>query len=261
MKDQHIIDLLPEYLDGTLSSVEKQAVKTHIQDCASCQTGYEETKQIFQAFEIEKSLQLSAVVRNNFFAQIETEKVKSGAEISLNTNSKNYWSLALKVAAGIALLFGAFQLGNYQKQIKIDQKIALIEAEQNEFKQMAMLSLMENQSASKRILGVNYIDEINKPDDAIVLALTERMLHDENINVRLTAVEALGRFSSSKSVKDAFITALGTEEDPAIQITIIHILVKIQEKEVVNPMRKLLKKEETQPFVKQEIESLLPNII
>ena len=87
------------------------------------------------------------------------------------------------------------------------------------------------------------------------------MLYDENTNVRLTAVEALREFANSEAVKEAFITALQNEKDPSIQITLIHTLVEIQEKKAIQPMRRLLEQQETQPFVKQQIESLLPKII
>ena len=124
-----------------------------------------------------------------------------------------------------------------------------------------MLSLMENQSASRRIQGVNLIEEFTIPDEAIITALANRMLFDNNTNVRLSAVEALGKFTQSDTVKKTFITALETEKDPSIQITIIHTLVTIQEKKAIAPMQRLLEQEETQPFVKQQIKSLLPSII
>ena len=262
MKEQHIIAYIPDYLDGLLKEDKRRQVETHIDACDTCRKAFDEMQILFKAFEAEESSEPSPTVRENFFAQIEQEKEQDVTLVQLRPNKKNnLWLTPLKIAAGLALLIGAFQWGTYRSQLKTNQKIAALEQQQNEIRQTAMLSLMENQSASKRILGVNYIEELNKPDEAIVAALAERMLQDENINVRLTAAEALGRFSASQSVKRAFIQALKSEKDPAIQITIIHILVKIQEKNAVDPMRELLEKEETQPFVKQEIKSLLPNII
>ena len=66
---------------------------------------------------------------------------------------------------------------------------------------------------------------------------------------------------SSETVKTAFIEALGTEKNPSIQIAIIQALVSIQEKKAIGPMQKLLEREDTQPFIKDEIKLGLPKII
>jgi HEAT repeat protein len=124
-----------------------------------------------------------------------------------------------------------------------------------------MLALLENKSASKRIRGIQYIEEFSQPDPEIVKALVMRMLNDENINVRLTAVNVLQRFIASETVKNGYIKALEIEKDPSIQITIIQLLVKIQEKKALKPMQKLLELNETHSFVKEEIKAILSNII
>ena len=84
---------------------------------------------------------------------------------------------------------------------------------------------------------------------------------DENDNVRLTAFEALSRFTSSEKVKEVFLEALGKEKNPSIQIAIIQVLVQIQEKKAVEPMQRLLEQEDTQPFIKEQIKTGLPKII
>ncbi|MEM0933413.1 MAG: HEAT repeat domain-containing protein, partial [Bacteroidota bacterium] len=170
-------------------------------------------------------------------------------------------SNVLKIAASIALLVTSFQIGSVFQQKKTDGDIASLENETLRMKQTVMLSLMENQSASKRIQGVNYIEEIPNPDDAVVAALANRMLYDENDNVRLTAFEALSRFTSSDKVKEVLIQALGQEKNPSIQIAIIQVLVQIQEKKAVGPMQRLLEQEDTQPFIKEQIKTGLPKII
>lgn len=152
-------------------------------------------------------------------------------------------------------------MGKYQQEEKSGKEIALLTNESMQVKQMAMLSLMENKSASKRIQGVNYIDEFSKPDEAIVMALADRMLYDENINVRRTAVEVLGGFTASETVKNSYIKALKIEKDPGIQIAIIQILGQLREKKAIAPMKYLLEQEDTQPYVKKQLESTLPQII
>ena len=265
MKNNHIADLIPEYLDNALSNFQKKEVEAHIKECEACKKELEELKILYGAFKKEKEVTPSARVRDNFYALLEDEKRNEHKLVALNPKaepSKNPWVInTLKTAASIALLVGAFLFGKYQQETASNKEIALLMDERLEIKQMTMLSLMENKSASKRIQGVNYIEEFSDPDEDIVKALADRMRYDENSNVRLTAVDALRKFTASETVKNAFIAALKTEKDPSIQITIIQALVKIQERKAILPMKELLEREDTQPFVKEQIKSLLPSII
>ncbi|QCX01696.1 hypothetical protein FGM00_16830 [Aggregatimonas sangjinii] len=264
-KNDHISEMLPDYLDGVLKPGEMRAIAAHLSDCESCSKELEDIKQLFQAIESETVETPSAALRTNFLEQLEEEKKslsKIDSSSSEETFAKNLWPNGLlKIAAGIALLIGAFLLGRQQTQQTANSEIALLNEEKSEFKQTAMLSLMENKSASRRIQGVNYVAESKTPDEAIIRALTDRLHYDDNVNVRAAAVGVLINFTSSTIVTKAFIAALSTESDPGIQIEIIQFLGKIQEKKAVAPMRELMEKEDTQPFVKKQIASVLPNII
>ena len=175
-------------------------------------------------------------------------------------SSDRIWGI-LKVAASVALLLSAFLLGQYAEKNTVKRNTLSLKQETLRLKQTTMIALLENQSASKRIQGVQYIEDFTAPDTTIVNALIDRLLQDEHTNVRLSAMVALSGFRDSETVKDAFIRALKTEKDPSIQIAIIQNLVQIQEKRAVEPMRDLLEQEETQPFIKEEITNALPKII
>jgi hypothetical protein len=260
MKDNHMTEILPDYVDGLLGSAQRNVVEKHLKECASCKKDLEELQVLLTTFKEEKEIIPTDRIRSEFLAFLEQEK-KRGTDIISLARRHHGASGFLKIAAGLALLIGSFFLGRFQQKQESNQAIAVLENRNLAIKEMAILSLIESQSASRRIQGVNYIEEFTHPDEEIVKALTSRMLYDENTIVRLRAVEALGRFTSSEIVKNAFITALRTEKDPSIQISIIHALAGIQEKKAILPMQQLLDQEETQPFVKQQIRSLLPDII
>ncbi|MEX0313988.1 MAG: HEAT repeat domain-containing protein, partial [Allomuricauda sp.] len=255
MKKEHVSDLLPEYLDNILPKAKAIEVEEHLSDCPTCQKELEELKMLFEAFAKETTAVPSDRLRSKFEEALEIEKASTTKVVSLSTErKKSSWaSNMLKVAASIALLVGSFQMGSLFQQRKGNEDLAFAQNESLQLKQTTMLSLMENQSASKRIQGVNYIEEFPNPDEAVVKALANRLLYDENDNVRLNAFEALSKFTSSETVKTAFIEALGMEKNPSIQIAIIQALVQIQEKKAIGPMQKLLEREDTQPFIKNEI--------
>ena len=265
MEKNHIIELLPEYLDSTLSEIQKKAVAEHLAECSICSQQYQELQELLKAIKDEATTAPSDALRSNFFGAIELEKQQSQGIHTLQptlTERKSSWAnTLLKVAASIALLVGSFIMGKKQQEQVSNKEIAQLSDESLSLKQTAMISLMGNESASKRIQGVNFIDEFNEPDEAIVNALVDRMLNDENTNVRRTAVEVLSEYTASETVKSGFISALKTEKDPGIQINIIQVLGKIQEKKAVSAMQFLLKQKDTQPYVKEELEAIIPTII
>jgi len=265
MEKNHITDLLPDYVDDLLNESEKKKVDAHLTVCDSCSQELEEFKMLFNAFKNEEETNPSQNLNISFLEQLELEKQNNSNVISMDTSSierKNNWSNNfLKIAASLALLVGTYFFGKQQQTQISNTKIAQLNNESLAYKQTAMLSLMENKSASRRIQGVNYIEEFKEPDEAIVQALADRMLHDENTNVRAAAVEVLSNYTKSERVKETFIEALSIEKDPGIQVMIIQTLGEIQEKKAAFPMRKLLGEEGTQPFVKEQIKSVLNTII
>ena len=197
MKKTHVSELLPEYLDNALSKTKTVEVEKHLSTCGECQKELEELKILFKAIANEPESIPSDKLRIKFEEALELEKETATKVVSLSKEQKNtsWASNMLKVAASIALLVGSFQMGSVFQQKKSSSDLAVVQNESLQFKQTAMLSLMENQSASKRIQGVNYIEEFPNPDEAIVNALTNRLLYDENDNVRLNAFEALSKFT------------------------------------------------------------------
>lgn len=265
MEKDHITDLLSDYLDNLLNESECKKVEAHLKVCTSCAKEFQEFKALFKAFDNQEEAVPSHNLKLNFLEQLELEKQNSSKVVSFDSTSirrKNNWTNnLLKIAASVALLIGAYFFGKQQQSQISNTEIAELTDESLTYKQTAMLSLMENKSASRRIQGVNYIEEFEEPDESIVKALADRMLYDENTNVRAAAVEVLANYTKSETVKDTFIEALKTEKDPGIQIMIIQTLGEIQEKKAATPMKELLNQEETQPFVKEQIESVLTTII
>ena len=78
------------------------------------------------------------------------------------------------------------------------------------------------------------------------------MNEDPNSNVRLAAMEALGKFSNEVRVRNALIQSLSTQKDPVVQIALIQLLVKMKEKSVVGQLEQMTKDATTMKAVKDE---------
>ncbi len=260
MKCDKIQNNILDYIEKNLSEKETAECTTHINTCKNCKAELKKMQEFLSVISTGELDHPSENLRNNFEQMLSEEKQHQETKV-VKLQPKTNWKWYLQVAASILLIVTSFLFGRYQQTAQINHQVVELTNESLVIKQTAMLALMENKSASKRIRGVQFIEEFSDPDPEIVNALVTRMLNDENINVRLTAVNALQRFITSETVKNGYIKALEIEKDPSIQITIIQLLVKIQEKKALKPMQKLLEHNETHSFVKEEIKTILSNII
>jgi len=151
------------------------------------------------------------------------------------------------------LVISSFYYGKYHNNKLASQEVAILEKEKVQLKQEITISMIENESASKRLQAVSDAEEFENPGNDILNALINKMHYDNHINVRLAAAEALAKFSDLELVRKALINAL--------QIELIQILVSIQEKRAIPSMEKLLHNEETPVYVKDQVSIGLPNLI
>jgi len=246
-KCPQIQDKLIDFLDQSLSEQEMKDIQELIDTNEACAQELEEMKKIFFDMSEEDMEQPSASLRMNFEEMLAEEKAKVHAEQSrskvINLQERISWKSYLRVAASILIVASAFVIGTMvgndnPENTQIDQVLASI----------------ENESASQRIAALNRSEDIQTIDRRILQAFIDRLLYDEKTSVRLAAVEALTKFASEEMVKVALLKALEKDTDPAIQIELIQVLTKIEEKRALTPMKELLNNEEVPEYVKKEIQ-------
>ncbi|WP_378179617.1 zf-HC2 domain-containing protein [Aquimarina sp. SS2-1] len=255
----HLID----YLDGNLDQKEHQVITAHLTTCNSCQQSLQEFQLVFDGIGQYQGELPDASLKRNFEEMLQKEKeiFDTSKVVSLHQPIKKNWKRALQIAVTIALVFSAYFFGKQQNTASFSREMAVLEKEKVQLKQEVTISLIENESASKRLQAVSYAEELEKPGNEILKALINKMFYDDQINVRLAAAEALSKFSKIEMVRKSLIDALEMEQDPGMQIELIQILVSIQEKRAVPSMEKLLQNEETPNYVKDQVIMGLPNLI
>lgn len=263
MDCKQIEEKLIDYIDKNLDPKEYDTITAHLSSCPDCQESLNELQQIFKGIENEKEEIPDQSLKTSFEEMLLTEKalLQEPKVVSLHQPSKSNWKAVIQIAATIALIVSAYFFGKQQNQESFYEEMAVLQKEKKQLKQEVTISLIENESASKRLQAVNYAEEFEKPSNDILKALINKMFYDDHINVRLAAAEALAKFSDSEMVRKSFIDALEIEKDPGMQIELIQILVSIQEKRAVPSMEKLLQNEETPSYVKDQVTIGLPNLI
>ena len=107
-------------------------------------------------------------------------------------------------------------------------------------------------SASQRLQGVRVALQMTSADDDVVQALVRTLNEDPNSNVRLAALDALGKFQIEPAVRKALIGSLSTQKDPVVQIALIQLLVRMKEKTVIKDLERMVEDEQNIKAVKDE---------
>lgn len=256
-------DLLVDFINQNLDPKTYDSIATHIESCENCSVLLNELQTVFEEIDHIPMEIPDERLKINFEKMLQKEKalLHNPKVVSLGSKTNRSWKTAIQIAATVGLVLSGYFYGKYHHDKNNPQEVAVLENETTKKNKTLALSMIENESASKRIQAVNYAEALEKPGNEILKALISKMHSDDHSNVRLAAAEALVKFSESEIVRKAFINALDTEQDPDIQIELIQILVSIQEKRAVPSMEKLLQNEETLNYVKDQVKVGLPTLI
>jgi hypothetical protein len=142
-----------------------------------------------------------------------------------------------------------------------DQQIERLSEQVSDLQEMMMLSLLETGSTTDRLKAVNLTQEMNDASRKVTNALIHTLNQDENINVRLAALEALKPYATDSSVREALIHAIAQQESPLVQISLAELMVALQEKSAVNEFEKIVESDKTPAEVKKKLKESIDVLI
>jgi hypothetical protein len=159
------------------------------------------------------------------------------------------WSAALLIL-GVAAGVGASQWFNGRERGRAD--IAGLQEEVHQMRQLVTLSLLDQQSASERLRGVDYSSRVDQSDTQVLAALLHAVNHDPSVNVRLAAVDALRKFAGNPSVKGKLDLALRKQDSPMVQLALIDFIVDERDKTAIGSLAALERNPSANKNVKEK---------
>ncbi len=176
---------------------------------------------------------------------------------------RNLWPVFGQLAAAIALLIMGYVAGTSLGKSATDQptetstELTAMRQELSELKGL----LQQGATTGQRLQAVNVAAANANPDAGLLMALVHTMHFDDNVNVRLAAVEALINYREHPQVRQALIHSLSIQTDANVQLMLIQGLTKMQEKEALPQMQELLKDPDLQQVVRQQIQESISILI
>jgi hypothetical protein len=118
-------------------------------------------------------------------------------------------------------------------------------------KQMVALSLLQQQSATDRLRGVDYTVKMPAIEPDVISALVQAVNRDPNVNVRLAAIDALTRVSGDAGVRRSLTSSLKAQDSPMVQAALIDYVSEARDKDALGVLKDLTSRQDLNPLVRQ----------
>ncbi len=113
---------------------------------------------------------------------------------------------------------------------------------------------IQKASSSEQIQLISQAERDPKAGDLIIQTLITTLNTADNVNVRMSAAEALYKMRDNPVARRALIRSLPGQSDPNVQITLIDLLVRMNAKQAVHPMQVMLMNKNLDNVVRNKLE-------
>jgi hypothetical protein len=263
---------LVDYLSSQLTATEQEELATHLAECRDCREELQAVQRVWQTLGRLPVPEPSPHVRADFYAMLDTFKMEAEPARSYSLKGLWQWWLALEIPVPVLRLvyslcligvgaIGGMWLSDARKtETANQQQIAALASQVGNMRQLMLLALIENPSASERLRAVGYTKELNDPNTRVVTALLSTLSSDPNVNVRLAALDALAPLAQAPNVRLGLVHALSQQESPLVQTALADVMVQLQERRSVKPLRELLKQDNLDQSVKSKLEQTIQTL-
>ena len=132
--------------------------------------------------------------------------------------------------------------------VQLQQQVAMLNRN-------LVLDRLENDSASKRLLGVMEASELAGSDPEVRRALLERATDDRVHSVRAAAIDAIGPQLGTPSIADELMASIEQAESPLVQLALADLVLRYGDPKQLAQLLRLTERGELHPDVAQHVKS------
>jgi hypothetical protein len=247
MQCEEISSHLADHLSGSLGEAARRELAAHIADCPACREELHQASHVWQALgaiPAERPDFRTMRARLDRALAAHTQVNPSRARPTLRRIGWRPLQVPahalLQASAALLLVALGIVLGRELLPAPAaSPDLRELSQEVRDLRQMVALSLLQEPSASERLRGVSWSNQLERPGDKVVSALIETLMQDPDVNVRLASIDALKRFTAREVVRSAAIHALDTQRSPLVQMALIDFCVETQEHTALGALRRL----------------------
>jgi hypothetical protein len=267
MTCERIREQIPECLAGQLDTASREKLIEHLETCSACRADLAELNVVWRGLEAMPQPEPGRSMRTRFVETLEAYQEgyqEAQRRQSYTGAARTWWQAswfarpAFAAAFAALLLMAGIAAGRFlaaPARPESNPEISALKGQVESLRQLVALSLLQEQSPSSRLRGVTYSYQISQPDQQVEQALLYAVNHDSNVNVRLSAVDALAKFARNPDIRRALVDSLPVQDSPLVQIAVIDLLVQLNDTEALPTLRKLAAGTQTDEAVRQRAAS------
>ena len=265
MNCERAAELLPDYLQSNVTHEQEVELEAHMELCAKCR----EEAALWRELAMIPTEQPSPQSRARFMAMLDAYREGQSQDASAATRhgiwERFSFGSLLRPAAAFAMALLLLAVGFFAGKSSTPSEprqpdLAAVQAELANMKQLVVLSMMQQQSASERLQGINWSTREPQADPRVVSALLHALRYDASVGVRLAALDALTRHSNQPQVRDGILQTLPTQKSPLVQVALIDALVEMRDKSAVRQLQQVQQDANANPAVRQRAEWALQRL-
>lgn len=257
---------LADWLGDRLPDSDRARLEMHLKQCPACEAEANSVRQLWQLMGDLPTPEPGATARVRFQTMLDTYKEtvtdqKESVVDTLLAKLRLLWTpkFAYRLAYSLVMVSVGLAGGYWLNQAATpatayQQQIDTLSTQVQEMRQMMLLSGLENPAASERLRAVSYTEEISQVNAQVVEALLTTLNNDQNVNVRLVTLEALAKLADNPKVREGLVQSITRQDSPLVQSALADVMVKLQEKRSIKPLRQLLRDDHLNGLVKGKIE-------
>ncbi len=267
---EQMAELLPDYLQQALAPEADDRMEQHLRSCAECR----ELVAMWNRLGLLPQEQPGDHLRDRFAAMLHAYREARGEAPQLETPGKKVlpflarpaWQRWVAVAAcGLLLLGGGFMAGrgfgsDHSGETGLGDDVATLRRELADMRQLMVLSMLQQQSASERLQGISYTTQQGQLDPRVLEALLAALRYDANVDVRLAALDALSRHGAQPRVQEGIVQALQPQQSPLVQVALIDQIVETKDRDARQRLQQIKQDPKLHPVVRQRVDWALSRL-
>ena len=194
----------------------------------------------------------STAMDDRFYAMLEGEMRRKGFLVLMKNRFTDARFLLRVAVVTLVFVVGA-GIGRYYGSSLEDNQVKELSHQLTALREMMLLSLLEKDAATERLKAVNLTHEMTTVSAKVTNALLQTLNNDENVNVRLAALEALKPYVQDSFVRAELIRSIVRQESPLVQVALAELMAALQEKSSVKELQKILRDEQTPADIRKKI--------
>jgi len=257
-----------EYLDATANSGRRVQLKKILIEKGFSESRLNELESINKDLGTFPATQPGESLNRSFYSMLKEHKQPAPAQENqwqyIFSNFKKIFEphYVLRAAYSIMLIFTGWSIGFWSNAGDGQEKeIQYLSSEIHQMKKLVSFSILNQASPVQRLKNVNMISSFENMDDHVITMLINTLNKDANVNVRLSALEALFKLADNNRVREGLVHSLAKQESPLIQLALVDCYAALNETRAIGQLKQLLHNKEINDVVRSQVSQTLKILI